>query len=64
MTNLFGRMKFYQLFLAAAPLLASGPALAEKRVALVIGNAAYQNVPKLPNPVNDGNTISSTLKSK
>jgi uncharacterized caspase-like protein len=61
MTNLFGR-KFYSFLLAAALLLAGGPALAEKRVALVIGNAAYQNVPRLPNPVNDGNTISSTLK--
>ena len=32
---------------------------AEKRVALVIGNAVYQNVPRLPNPVNDGATIAS-----
>ena len=62
MTTLFGRTKFYQLFLAAALLLAGGPAFAEKRVALVIGNAAYQNVPRLPNPVNDGNTIAATLK--
>src|SRR5690242_6085524 len=62
MTNLFGRTKFFQFFLAAALLLASGPAFAEKRVALVIGNAAYQNVPRLPNPVNDGNTIATTLK--
>jgi hypothetical protein len=61
MTNLFGT-KFYQLFLAAALLLVAEPALAEKRVALVIGNAAYQNVPRLPNPVNDGNTIAATLK--
>src|SRR5512138_1905516 len=62
MTNLFGRTKFYQLFLAAALLLVAGPAFADKRVALVIGNAAYQNVPRLPNPVNDGNTVASTLK--
>jgi hypothetical protein len=62
MTNLFGRTKFYSLFLAAALLLAGGPAFAEKRVALVIGNAAYQNVPRLPNPVNDSTTIASTLK--
>src|SRR5689334_3929699 len=62
MTNLFGRTKFYSLLLAAALLLAGGPAFAEKRVALVIGNAAYQNVPRLPNPVNDGNTIATTLK--
>lgn len=62
MTSLFGRSKFLQFFLAAALLLAAEPALAEKRVALVIGNAAYQNVPRLPNPVNDGNIIASTLK--
>ena len=61
MTNLFGR-RFSQFFLAAALLLGAEPALAEKRVALVIGNAAYQNVPRLPNPVNDGNTIAATLK--
>ena len=62
MTNLFGRTKFYSFFLAAALLLVAEPAFAEKRVALVIGNAAYQNVPRLPNPVNDGNTIATTLK--
>src|SRR6201991_1313079 len=62
MTNLFGRTKIYSLFLAAALLLAGGPAFAEKRVALVIGNAVYQNVPRLPNPVNDSSTIATTLK--
>ena len=62
MTNLFGPSTFRSLFLATALLLTAGPALADKRVALVIGNAAYQNVPRLPNPVNDGNTIAATLK--
>jgi len=62
MTNLFGLKTFHSFCLAAALLLAGGPAFAEKRVALVIGNAAYQNVPRLPNPVNDGNTIAATLK--
>src|SRR5438128_2637251 len=62
MKNLFGRSEFYSFLLAAALLLAGGPALAEKRVALVIGNAAYQNVARLPNPVNDGATIAATLK--
>ncbi len=63
MTNLFGRTRFYSFLLSAALLLAAGPAFAEKRVALVIGNAAYQNVPRLPNPVNDGNTVAATLKN-
>ena len=64
MTNLFGRTKFYSFLLAAALLLAAGPAFAEKRVALVIGNAAYQNAPRLPNPVNDGKFRSLEVKSK
>jgi uncharacterized caspase-like protein len=52
-----------QIFLAAAALfMVCQPALAEKRVALVLGNAAYQNVAKLPNPVNDGAVIAATLK--
>src|SRR3954452_20041274 len=62
MTNLFGRTKFYQFFLAAALLLMCQPAFAEKRVALIIANSAYQNVARLPNPVNDGATIAATLK--
>ena len=33
-----------------------------KRVALVIGNSAYEHVAKLPNPVNDAAAISSVLK--
>src|SRR3954465_8259288 len=47
---------------AAALLLVSEPALAEKRVALVLGNSNYQNVAPLPNPVNDAATIAATLK--
>ncbi|MES2194808.1 MAG: caspase family protein [Pseudomonadota bacterium] len=50
-------------FAAAALLLVCQPAWAEKRVALVLGNAAYQNVAKLPNPVNDGAVIAATLKN-
>jgi len=62
MTNSTGRL-FRRLLLAASMLFAVGqPAFAEKRVALVIGNAVYQNVPRLPNPVNDGVTIATTLK--
>ena len=47
---------------AAASLLVCGPALAEKRVALVLGNSAYQNVAPLSNPVNDSTRIAATLK--
>jgi len=52
--------------IVAALLLCAGllaPAHAEKRVALVIGNSAYQTVPKLPNPDNDAKLMSDTLLS-
>jgi uncharacterized caspase-like protein len=47
---------------AAAFLFVSGPAFAEKRVALVLGNSAYQNVAPLANPVNDSARIAAMLK--
>jgi Caspase domain len=40
----------------------SDPALAEKRVALVIGNSAYENVARLGNPANDATAMTETLK--
>jgi uncharacterized caspase-like protein len=51
------------ILLAAAVLLSSEPALAAKRVALIIGNSAYQNAPQLPNPVNDAALMAATFKS-
>jgi uncharacterized caspase-like protein len=62
MTNSPEGLRLRRFVLAAALLLVCQPAFAEKRVALVIGNSAYQNVPPLPNPVNDGSTIAATLK--
>jgi formylglycine-generating enzyme required for sulfatase activity len=47
------------LFSAA---LFSAPAHAEKRVALVIGNGAYKNAARLPNPRNDAEDIAAALK--
>lgn len=38
------------------------PASAEKRVALIIGNGAYQNVTPLKNPVNDAQLMERTLQ--
>ncbi|MEO8421597.1 MAG: caspase family protein [Hyphomicrobium sp.] len=35
---------------------------AERRVALVIGNSAYQNVPALPNPRNDAQGLTASLR--
>jgi Caspase domain len=37
-------------------------ALADKRVALVIGNSGYQNVARLGNPTNDASAITEILK--
>jgi formylglycine-generating enzyme required for sulfatase activity/uncharacterized caspase-like protein len=39
------------------------PAAADKRVALVIGNGAYQKVGKLGNPANDAAAIAAMLKN-
>src|SRR4051812_25737205 len=55
-------LRLRRFLLAAALLLVCQPAFAEKRVALVFGNSAYQNAAKLPNPVNDGAMIAATLK--
>jgi len=41
----------------------AGPASAERRIALVIGNSQYQAVPKLNNPVNDAQALSTVLRS-
>jgi uncharacterized caspase-like protein len=46
----------------AAFAAAFTPAAAEKRVALVIGNAAYQNAPRLQNPSNDATDIAAKLR--
>lgn len=43
--------------------LSVSPALAERRVALVIGNSAYQKVAPLSNPANDANAVAAMLKS-
>ena len=48
-------------FLASLLALAA-PAQAEKRVALVIGNNDYKNVPKLQKAVNDARTMGDTLR--
>ncbi len=50
--------------LSVAAFLFSGEAaLADKRVAFVVGNGAYKNVPQLPNPPMDAKTMASTLRN-
>jgi hypothetical protein len=40
----------------------SAPAFADKRIALVIGNSAYQNVVRLDDPKNDAKLMAETLR--
>jgi uncharacterized caspase-like protein len=63
MMKMPGSLKLLQFFLAATLLLACQPAFAAKRVALVIGNASYRNVERLPNPANDAAAVAATLKA-
>lgn len=51
------RILFLFLLIWALPITAQ----AEKRVALVIGNSVYNNVPKLPNPSNDAEAMSTAF---
>src|SRR6187401_2740908 len=44
-------------------LLTGHQALADKRVALVIGNSSYRNVAKLSNPANDAAAVAAMFKS-
>jgi tetratricopeptide (TPR) repeat protein len=51
---------------ANTPSAAASPASAstsDKRVALVIGNSAYRNLPALDNPKNDAELVAGTLRS-
>jgi uncharacterized caspase-like protein len=51
-------------FACAVMLICLGalPSYAEKRVALVIGNSAYQNTPALPNPKSDATDMAAALQ--
>jgi len=49
--------------LAAATLAGVAPAQADgKRVALIIGNSTYRNVPVLPNPANDASDVTAAFR--
>jgi len=50
-----------KFIIPTAILLASVPAWAESRMALVIGQSAYKSVPALPNPGNDAKAMSRLL---
>ncbi len=50
------------LFIISIVCLAGRPALAEKRVAFVVGNSSYQNVGALTNPANDAAAITDMFR--
>ena len=58
-------LRFALAMMAAAVLLSlfSPPAFAAKRVALVIGNAAYEHTTALRNPVNDATDMARALRA-
>jgi hypothetical protein len=49
--------------IALSTLLSISSAVAEKRIALVVGNSAYQNITRLDNPRNDAVLMADTLQS-
>lgn len=56
------RLALWALASVAALWSFSGVAMAEKRVALVVGNAAYQHVTKLANTRNDATAMAEALR--
>lgn len=57
-------MRHWYLAICLLALMLAVPCAghAQSRVALVVGNSAYQNAPTLPNLVNDANDISGALR--
>ncbi len=47
---------------ATAPEKPKALPVAERRIALIIGNSAYRNVPPLPNPVRDATSVAEVLR--
>jgi hypothetical protein len=63
--RLVGLRSWLLLFVltAASPAFAANLSGASARVALVIGNSSYVNVPRLTNPTNDAHLMADTLRS-
>jgi hypothetical protein len=53
----------FPALIALLTLALASPATAEKRVALIVGNAAYRNIGRLDNPRNDALLMAETLGS-
>ena len=58
-----GAFRYLFLIAALVALVHGEPATAQKRVALVMGNSAYRNVPRLRNPARDAQAIAVLLQS-
>lgn len=58
-----GRLSFLVLIVALGIGLTTDRALAENRLALVIGLSAYKSVPPLTNPANDANLVGEMLEA-
>jgi hypothetical protein len=58
-----GTLRNFGWWLLLAGCFSCTPALAEKRVALVIGNSGYDKVARLANPANDAALMAETLKA-
>ncbi len=59
-----GRLKLRSVqFVVCVFVLACvhGPAIAQQRIALVVGNGAYTEIPSLANPANDASLVAATL---
>jgi hypothetical protein len=64
LNNTYTRPALARLFWMVSLICAvlSGPAGAQDKIALVIGNGAYAHVPALPNPPNDARDVASALE--
>ena len=56
-------MSMLRLFTVLVAVLLSVPALADPRVALVVGNSSYEFVPCARHPTNDAKLMADTLQS-
>ncbi|WP_425513795.1 caspase family protein [Ensifer oleiphilus] len=54
-------MYYLRVALALCFFFLSSSAWAERRIALVIGNSAYQHAPQLADPQNDASEMASKL---
>lgn len=63
MNVMLGHCVRYALLVCCCVLIAPLAAASQKRIALVVGNGAYEHVSKLPNPANDAKSISEKLRN-